>query len=193
MAILSVKAIILVCILFPVTFNHLEAQYSDKTNKLCGSQKSLEKSLLHSLSSTENQKKIDINYYDISIDIDLENSEISGTVLIEGFVGMDQPAFIELDLSSNMNVDSIKLGNELTNFIHSDDLIKIPAPFAVPEGYQFNVIIFYRGTPLATGFGSFNFDEHGGYPIFGHYPNHMELEIGGPARMIHLTKQIPWT
>ena len=62
-----------------------------------------------------NQKKIDINYYDISIDIDLENSEISGTVLIEGFVGMDQPAFIELDLSSNMNVDSIKLGNELTN------------------------------------------------------------------------------
>ena len=56
------------------------------------------------------------------------------------------------------------LGNELTNFIHSDDLIKIPAPIAVPEGYQFNVTVFYHGTPLATGFGSFNFDEHEGIP-----------------------------
>ena len=162
--IFSLRIVILAYILFPAGLNYLLAQNFDKNNKLCGSQKLLEKAILRNLSGTENQKKIDINYYDISIDIDLQNSEIFGSVLVEGSVDMDQPAFIELDLSSNLTVDSVKLGDELINFLHNDNLIKIPAPIAVPEGYQFNVTVFYHGTPLATGFGSFNFDEHEGIP-----------------------------
>ena len=147
MKIISVKIIILLIVLFHAASLCLYAQRTDKTNKICGNQKFLEKALIQNLSSTENQKKIDINYYNISIDIDIENSEILGSVLVKGSVGMDQPAFIELDLSNNLTVDSIKLGNELINFIHNDNLIKIPAPISVPEGYQFSLLVFYHGTP----------------------------------------------
>jgi aminopeptidase N len=109
---------------------------------------------------TEDQQKIDMTYYGIELEIDISNQEITGSVLINGSVGMDQPDSIELDLASELVVDSIVSSGELLSFDHADDMIKIPTQPSIPEGYDFSFEVFYHGHPPSTGFGSFNFDEH---------------------------------
>ena len=109
---------------------------------------------------TEEQQKIDVTYYGINIEIDISNQEITGSVLINGSVGMDQPDSIELDLASALVVDSIVSSSGLLSFDHVDDMVKIPTQPAIPEGYDFSLEVFYHGHPPSTGFGSFNFDEH---------------------------------
>ena len=109
---------------------------------------------------TEDQQKIDMTYYGIELEIDIPNQEITGSVLINGSVGIDQPDSIELDLASELVVDSIVSSGELLSFDHADDMIKIPTQPSIPEGYDFSFEVFYHGHPPSTGFGSFNFDEH---------------------------------
>ena len=126
----------------------------------CNKQQSLARWLTTKSSMTEEQQKIDVTYYGINIEIDISNQEITGSVLINGSVGMDQPDSIELDLASALVVDSIVSSSGLLSFDHVDDMIKIPTQPAIPEGYDFSLEVFYHGHPPSTGFGSFNFDEH---------------------------------
>ena len=97
---------------------------------------------------TEDQDKLDISYYGIEINIDFDSEIISGSVIIEGSVGMPHPDSFEFDLLNNMVVDSVKYNGQVSTFTHQDDLINIPAPLtAIPEGYDFSVTIFYHGSP----------------------------------------------
>ena len=73
---------------------------------------------------------------------------------------MDQPEFLEFDFSDEMVVDSVLLNNQVSNFEHVNDLIKIPTQLSIPEGYNFSCKIFYHGNPPTSGFGSYNFDTH---------------------------------
>ncbi len=109
---------------------------------------------------TEEQEKIDITYYKIDFEIDLNNEQINGYVVVNGTVGLNEPDTIELDFADEMIVDSIKFLDENISFSHLNDVIKIPAPTSTPGGYDFSLKIFYHGSPVATGFGSFNFDSH---------------------------------
>ena len=133
---------------------------TDKPLDTCNKQQSLARWLSVESSTTENQEKIDIGYYGIDIEIDIANQEIIGSVLINGSIGMSQPDSIEFDLADEMDVDSILFYGELTGFDHENNLIRIPTQASIPEGYDFSIQIFYRGSPPSTGFGSFNFDEH---------------------------------
>ena len=46
---------------------------------------------------TENQDKLDISYYGIELEIDFDSEIISGSVIIEGSIGMNQPYSFEFD------------------------------------------------------------------------------------------------
>ena len=136
---------------------------SQKPDISCSQSKSVQRLLEFQSTITEDQEKIDISFYRIDLDIDFDQHEISGSVIIEGRVGLSQPDSIEIDFSSNMSVDSVKLYGESTSYDHDDDLISVLAPqTTLPEGYQFNMEIFYHGTPTTCGFGSFVFDSHAG-------------------------------
>ena len=114
---------------------------------------------------TDNQKRIDINYYKINLEVNIQDENINGIVFIKGSVGMDQPDFFELDFSDQMEVDSVKVNENNISFEHNENLLSIPAPdIAIPEGYDFNIEVFYNGTPPVTGFGSFNFDSYNNIP-----------------------------
>ena len=133
----------------------------DKSIENCSNHNSIARWVTSGSTLTENQEKIDIHYYGINIDIDLEIEEINGLVIINGSIGMDQPDSIQLDFSDQMIVDSVKYYGEEWTFHHENDIINIPVPDAtIPEGYDFSLEIFYHGHPPSTGFGSFNFDEH---------------------------------
>ena len=149
--------ILLFFLLLPVL---LWSQF-DKEPETCGHALSAAK--WHSIESslTENQKKIDITYYRINFEIDIDDQEIDGSVLVNGSVGMDQPDSIELDFADQMTVDSVKFSGELWTFNHESYRLKIPVPDeTIPEGYEFSIEVFYHGTPPTTGFGAFNFDQH---------------------------------
>ena len=160
---LSIKIFFLTIIFFYIKADIMHGQeMTDKPDIFCSNQYFLSRIRTESSTLNVNQNKIDIKYYDIDIDIDIENEIINGSVMINGSVGMDQPSHIELDLDNQLVVDSVKLNNETWDFIHDDDLILIPAPVSIPEGYNFSIKVYYGGTPSASGFGSFNFDEHSG-------------------------------
>ena len=82
---------------------------TDKPDIFCSNQYFLSRIKTESSTLNLNQNKIDIKYYDINIDIDIENEIINGSVMINGSVGMDQPSHIELDLDNQLVVDSVKL------------------------------------------------------------------------------------
>ena len=134
---------------------------TDKPISSCGHALSATRWLGTQSSVNENQDKIDVTYYRIEFEIDMDREEINGSVLANGWIGMDQPDSIELDFSDAMVVDSVKFYNESHPFIHENNLVKIPAPEAIiPEGYEFSIEVFYHGEPSPTGFGSFNFDTY---------------------------------
>ena len=136
---------------------------SQKPDISCSQSKSVQRLLEFQSTITEDQEKIDISFYRIDLDIDFDQHEISGSVIITGGVGLSQPDSLEIDFSSNMSVDSVKLYGESISYDHDDDLLSVLAPQeTLPEGYQFIMEIFYHGTPTTCGFGSFVFDSHAG-------------------------------
>ena len=146
-------------IFFILSIGYLFSQIqTDKPIEICRHLRSADKLLSSKSTLTEEQEKIDITYYRINLEIDMTEQEIIGSVIINGFVGFEQPDSIVFDLSNDLQVDSLYLNNEPSLFIHEDNLLKVPAEFAIPEGYDFNVEVFYHGTPSSSGFGSFNFD-----------------------------------
>ncbi len=135
----------------------------DKPTEFCSKALGTDRMLKLQSTLTEDQEKIDITYYRIDLDIDFNAHQISGAVQVNGQVGFDQPDFIELDFTTAMNVDSVFLYDQLTNYVHANNLIKVPAPDeTIPEGYEFQLTVYYHGTPPTTGFGSFTFDMHNG-------------------------------
>ena len=146
-----------------VTFilvNVIFGQKKIDQNFICSQTKSSSRVFSETSSLTEDQGKIDITYYKIDFEIDFNSEQILGSVIANGFVGMDQPDYIEFDFSDEMIVDSVWFNNEGISFDHIDDIIKIPTQASIPEGYNFSCQIFYHGSPPTSGFGSYNFDMH---------------------------------
>lgn len=153
-----IRRLILIFISFSILYSQ---NPSDKSIETCGHVLSAAKWLNTESTLTVNQEKIDVTYYRIDLNIDIDAEEIDGSVLVNGWIGMDQPDSIELDFADEMIVDSVKFYGELCPFVHESDYLKVPAPeTTIPEGYSFSVEVFYHGTPPYTGFGAFNFDTH---------------------------------
>ena len=81
----------------------------DKSIENCSNHNSIARWVTSGSTLTENQEKIDIHYYGINIDIDLEIEEINGSVIINGSIGMDQPdsipvSYTHLTLPTNREV-----------------------------------------------------------------------------------------
>ena len=118
--------------IFIILANLLISQNKIDKDPICGHMYSASKSLSLQSTLTENQEKIDITYYKLDFEINFDDEKVIGSVIINGSVGMDQPDFIEFDFADEMIVDSVWLNNENTSFDHSNEIIKIPAPMAIP-------------------------------------------------------------
>tara|TARA_Y100001970_G_scaffold54155_1_gene68627 strand:+ start:4995 stop:6938 length:1944 start_codon:yes stop_codon:yes gene_type:complete len=137
----------------------LFSQHSTE-NFICKNEQVVSKWLTSQSSLTQNQEKIDITYYGISIEIDIDLQQIFASVKVNGILSSDQPDSIELDLNSQLMVDSVISNDEQISFVHQDNMIKIPSQASLVEENNFSMEIYYNGHPPSTGFGSFNFDEH---------------------------------
>ncbi len=136
---------------------------TDKPVYNCGLSHTANKILNNKSTLTPDQQKIDISYYKLDLEILIDERIIGGTLVARVHFRTDQPDLIELDLSSAMNVDSVKFFGEVWPFEHDNHILKIPTlQITMHGGYDFSVEIFYGGTPIPSGFGSFNFDTYNG-------------------------------
>lgn len=115
------------------------------------------------IAPTAAQGDYDITFYDIDLKIDPGDSTITGKVGVQGISLISSLNMVELDLSSGLNIESVKneQGNDLS-YTHDSNLLSVTLNNPVSNGNSFNIIIDYDGKPQSSGFGSFGFDE---YPL----------------------------
>jgi aminopeptidase N len=109
------------------------------------------------------QNQYDVKYYKLNLDIDPIAAQISGFVEIKAEVTVDNFQSVELDLYSNMAVDSV--GGDAGTFSHDNDRLQVQLAQARQSGELFTLQVNYHGRPRSDGFGSFGFDFHDGVPI----------------------------
>lgn len=117
---------------------------------------------------TENQLKYDVLFYDLYFDIKLDDEIIYGKTYIKA-KALSEISIIELNLSTFMVVDSVRIGNiPALNTTHFHNLVTISSLHPVKKDSIFNVAVFYHGAPSSSGFGSFEWNSSRipGYKIF---------------------------
>jgi aminopeptidase N len=106
----------------------------------------------------------DVIYYKLNLSISYSPQQLIGEVTVSAKSLMNGLNSVFLDLSNVLSVDSVRLNNLPCSYDHTrNKLIIFPdQPLSLDE--QFTLIIYYRGTPVTTGLGSFVFDSHNEQP-----------------------------
>lgn len=115
----------------------------------------LEKRSFHSFNNAlpyEIDTSLDIKYYKLFTDIRTSPKYLYGETTINGLI-LYNPDSVFFNFSTVMTVDSVIYNGVNTGFRHADNKLKIKNT----AGNSFSVIIYYKGIPAPTGFGSFVF------------------------------------
>lgn len=107
---------------------------------------------------------IDVTYYRLALTITTSPNYVRGCVTVKAVSKVDQLSNITLDLMNAMTVDSVKVGNNPAQFIQHPTAVSIELNRSYGVGEMAVLDVFYRGTPVGTGFGSFAFGSHAGTP-----------------------------
>jgi len=103
----------------------------------------------------------DIKYYQLDIQIKTNPNSISVSEIITAKVLISMNSII-FDFSNNLVADSVKSGNSLLNFIHLNDKLTITLNQIYLPEQIISLLIYYHGTPVPTGYGSFIFGNNNG-------------------------------
>jgi len=107
-----------------------------------------------------------ITYAHCYWEIDPAINYISGLIRMNFIPEVSGFTELELDLSIDLTVDSVKYHNQNISFVQvAGDLLRITFPAIIPQNSPDSLSIFYQGTPGTTGFGSFVQSSHNGHPI----------------------------
>lgn len=109
----------------------------------------------------------DIRYHRLQWNVNPSVYAISGSVtthFVPKSAGFNE---INFDMEAALQVDSVRFnGQKITAFQElTGDRLKISLPSTRPENQLDTIVVYYKGTPTATGFGSFIQDSHAGQPV----------------------------
>lgn len=107
---------------------------------------------------------IDATYYGLSLRIQTNPNKIIGNVRIKGKSLLSSLQTFYLDFNNNMSIDSIKQGGTSLSYSHNNNKISITLNGLLSLGGEFDIKIYYQGTPISGGFGSFEFSSNQGLP-----------------------------
>ncbi|HPS64033.1 MAG TPA: M1 family aminopeptidase [Ignavibacteria bacterium] len=105
---------------------------------------------------------ITVQYYliDLKVNIPLQQIQCRADLKVKPLASYAGIFF--LNFSSSMSVDSLGIESNYASYSHNADRIYIAPSVAADE---YNLHIYYHGTPVPTGSGSFEFSNHGGVPV----------------------------
>ncbi|GAB6282898.1 MAG: M1 family aminopeptidase [Ignavibacterium sp.] len=108
----------------------------------------------------------DVIYYKLDLYITYNPNYISGAVTINAKGNSQFIDSLFVDLQNVLDVDSVLSNNTKLNFAHSENKIFIKLNKKYKFGEEFSFIIYYKGVPGSSGFGSFEFSQHNnGQPV----------------------------
>jgi len=110
---------------------------------------------------TTNQAKYDAIYYSLDLNLDPTTNTISGTVRMVAEVVDGPLATVDVDLYSDMTVDSVVGSGGTLAYSHVSDILTVTLEAPQDSGASFYFDMTYHGTPSATA-GAFEFDSYGG-------------------------------
>lgn len=108
-----------------------------------------------------NTSNYDITYHKLEFTVDPAVADIAGKV-ITTFTALENLTTITFDLNDNMTVTSVsENGNALSFTQNSNDELVITLQNIINQGNSASVLIEYNGTPISSGFDSFEASTHG--------------------------------
>ncbi|MBS1552153.1 MAG: T9SS type A sorting domain-containing protein [Bacteroidetes bacterium] len=107
---------------------------------------------------------VNVTYYKLYLNVTYNPDYLNGEVSIISKSRVNNLSGIFYDLSNNLTIDSVISGNQRLMFSHLMDRVNISLASTVNSGDDITLIIYYRGVPVPTGFGSFIFGSHNNEP-----------------------------
>ncbi len=106
----------------------------------------------------------DVTYYKLNLTVTATPNYLKGIVTVNAKSKLDNFNQFFLDLQDPLNVDSVKTGNTMLAFTHSNAKLNITMDRNYTMDEPFSVTVYYQGIPGSSGFGSFTFGSHDGTP-----------------------------
>jgi aminopeptidase N len=100
---------------------------------------------------------IDATYYLLDLHLTPGSSLLSGRVLMRARARVDSLTTVFLDLSSALQIDSVRMGTLSLPITRYPQAFSVSLPVPRRQGETLELDITYHGTPATTGFGSFIF------------------------------------
>ena len=107
--------------------------------------------------------RIDARYYKLDLHVFTSPAPnyLRGAVTMKAASRTDNLTAISLDLMNSMTVDSVVMNGVHVSFTQQTQYFTITLDHAYNSGEPMTLIIYYRGIPGSSGFGSFEFTSHG--------------------------------
>ncbi len=117
--------------------------------KSAGKWEAIQRSMLQKAMMLDgNQVDYDIKYYGIDLYLNFTNSTISGKVDYKIESNVNGLNAVDLNLTTQLIVDSIKINNTTSFFSHSANLLQITTPTSFARFAEFDMTVYYHGSPL---------------------------------------------
>ena len=126
---------------------------------------------------TPNQREWDVSAYRLTIAVWPTQQRIDGHTVIEGHSLVPGLSHLEIDLYSNMTVDSVRADTTHLSWTRSGNRIDVQLPDTLDIDGAFAVAVHYRGNPQNVGLGAWQWSSHNGTPII----STLSEPFGSPA------------
>ena len=111
------------------------------------------------------QANYDALHYQLTLDIDVEHEEISGTLSLTAAALAEDPSSLVLDLLNGLTVSAVRENGSPASFTHAEDLITVSLSTPYGIGDTIRVDVDYAGNPAAENTylttAAFTFGKHG--------------------------------
>ena len=98
-----------------------------------------------------NQADYDVRYYGITVKLDFTTCTIQANVQYKIRSSIAALNGVDLNLVDQLVVDSVRFGSTAASFTHSADMLKITTPTPYAQNVEFDMAVYYHGTPRFDG------------------------------------------
>ncbi len=130
--------------------------------------KSEKQSLIHlkKLSNVQypGDSTIDVTYYKLNLTLTYSPNYLKGIVTVNAKNNLSGLNAFFLDLQDTLTIDSVLSNGKQLTFSHSNAKLNVTLDKNYNAGEIFSVTVYYEGVPGSSGFGSFAFGSHNGFP-----------------------------
>jgi aminopeptidase N len=112
-----------------------------------------------------NQADYDVRYYGITVKLNFTNGTIQANVRYKIRSGIAALNEVDLNLNDQLVVDSVRFGTAAAVFTHTADMLKITTPTPYTQNVEFDMAVYYHGTPATEGTQGMIFGQVDGYTM----------------------------